>query len=93
MASGGAQPTARDAYMFISSSETIAGIASHLSDVVPHFAIDSEGAIDPAANAFPAILAAEDAASPVESGAAPQGSGAKWTRVSSESCALRGGRG
>ena len=48
-------------------------------------------AIDPATNAFPAI-APEDAASPVESGAAPEGSGAKWTRVSSESCALRGRR-
>ena len=45
-------------------------------------------AIDSAAVALPAIIAAEDAASPVESGAAPEGSGAKWTRVSSESCAL-----
>ena len=49
-------------------------------------------AIDPATNALPAIAPPEDAASPVESGAAPEGSGAKWTRVSSESCALRGRR-
>ena len=46
-------------------------------------------AIDPATNA---AIAPEDAASPVESCAAPEGSGAKWTRVSSESCALRGRR-
>ena len=49
-------------------------------------------AIDPATNALPAI-APEDEASPVESGAAPEGGGgAKRTRVSSESCALRGRR-
>ena len=47
-------------------------------------------AIDSAAVSLPAIIAAEDAASPLESGAATEGSGAKWTRVSSESCALRG---
>ena len=49
-------------------------------------------AIDTATNALPAIAPPEDAASPVEGGAAPEGSGAKWTRVSSESCALRGRR-
>ena len=49
-------------------------------------------AIDPATNALPAIAPPEDAASPVESGAAPESSGAKWTRVPSESCALRGRR-
>ena len=50
-------------------------------------------AIDPATNALPAIAPPEDAASPVESGAAPEGGGgAKRTRVSSESCALRGRR-
>ena len=49
-------------------------------------------AIDPATIALPSTAPPEDAASPVESGAAPEGSGAKWTRVSSESCALRGRR-
>ena len=45
-------------------------------------------AIDPAADTLPANIATEDATSPVESGAAPEGIGAKRTRVSSESCAL-----
>ena len=45
-------------------------------------------AIDPAADALPDIIAPADAAPPVESGAAPEGGGAKRTPVPSESCAL-----